>query len=213
MARRKPSAERSKDELHELARQRDIAGRSSMSKHDLIEALTAISPESGSDEVDRSPTSGRSVWSGYLSFGLVSIPVALYSAVEDRSIRIPDFEVGDAPVAAEDQVTMAGELIEHLRSSFEPARYRDTYRERLEEAIESKLAEKEIELVPEQPEAAEVVDLMDVLRRSVEETRRSASPGPVRRPLATRFLATQQTGRWVRGRRASLDPLASLQAG
>lgn len=314
MARLKPSAERSKDELYELARQRDIAGRSSMSKHDLIEALSAISSGPGNDELDRSPTSGRSVWSGHLSFGLVSIPVALYSAVEDRSIsfhlldvrdgariryrkvnersgeeverrhivrgypvgpsqhvtfsdeeleripadsagridvaqfvtpdevdpalldrtyfvapresgdrayvvlreamrgegllavakltmrqrerlaairaddsvlvletlhwpdeiRIPDFEVGDASVATEDQVAMAGELIEHLRSSFEPARYRDTYRERLEEAIESKLAGKEIELAPGQPEAAEVVDLMDVLRRSVEETRRSA---------------------------------------
>jgi DNA end-binding protein Ku len=89
-------------------------------------------------------------------------------------IRIPDFEVGDASVAADDQVAMAGELIEHLRSSFEPARYRDTYRERLEEAIESRLAGKEIELAPDQPEAAEVVDLMEVLRRSVEETRLTA---------------------------------------
>jgi DNA end-binding protein Ku len=36
----------------------------------------------------------RAIWTGALSFGLVNVPVALYSATEDRSIRFNQFEEG-----------------------------------------------------------------------------------------------------------------------
>jgi DNA end-binding protein Ku len=36
----------------------------------------------------------RPVWSGSVTFGLVSIPVALYSATEDRTVRFHQFERG-----------------------------------------------------------------------------------------------------------------------
>ena len=38
----------------------------------------------------------RAIWTGSLSFGLVNVPVALYSATEDRSIRFHQFQAGTA---------------------------------------------------------------------------------------------------------------------
>lgn len=315
--------ERTRQELYELAQERKIAGRSSMTKHELIEALSDepdaeeyTGDDEGLDRLDRSTTSGRAIWSGHISFGLVTIPVELYTAVEDRSIsfhllddrdgariryrkvnqltgeevssahiakgypvgdgkhviftddelaripsdsvraidvvqfverqdidpmlldrsyfvapreggarayavlmaamqshgvlavakvtlrqrehlaalraddsvlaletlhwpdeiRIPVFEtVGKGQAATDEQVSMAERLIEHMQAPFDPSRYRDTYRERLEEAIEAKLAGKEIQLASEEPAGAELVDLTEILRRSVEGTRRRKS--------------------------------------
>ena len=36
----------------------------------------------------------RAIWTGTLSFGLVSIPVGLYSATEDKAIRFHQFQEG-----------------------------------------------------------------------------------------------------------------------
>jgi DNA end-binding protein Ku len=36
----------------------------------------------------------RAIWTGSLSFGLVSIPVGLYSATEDKAIRFHQFQEG-----------------------------------------------------------------------------------------------------------------------
>ncbi len=38
----------------------------------------------------------RAIWSGSLSFGLVSVPVELYSATEDRSVRFNQFQAGSS---------------------------------------------------------------------------------------------------------------------
>lgn len=337
MARTERLEDRTREELYELAQEREIAGRSSMTKRELVRALAGTMDGKASrreaseseapgrdmpspadedaddaDALDRSPTSGRAVWSGHISFGLVTIPVGLYTAVEDRSIsfhlvderdgariryrkvneqtgdevstehivkgypvgagqhviftddeleripsdsvrtievaqfverreldpklldrsyfvapreggarayavlmaamqankvlaiakvtlrqrehlaalraddsvlaletlhwpdeiRVPAFETaGEGQATNEEQVAMAEQLIEHMRSPFDPSRYRDSYRERLEEAIEAKLAGEEIRLAPDEPEGAEVVDLTEVLRRSVEGAR------------------------------------------
>ena len=36
----------------------------------------------------------KAVWTGSLSFGLVNVPVGLYSATEDRSIHFNQFRAG-----------------------------------------------------------------------------------------------------------------------
>jgi DNA end-binding protein Ku len=67
---------------------------------------------------------------------------------------------------------MAERLIDQLTEDFDPSRFTDSYREKLEEAIEAKVAGEEIELAPErQEEPEEVTDLMEALRASVEATR------------------------------------------
>ena len=36
----------------------------------------------------------RTIWTGALSFGLVNVPVGLYSATEDKSVRFNQFQAG-----------------------------------------------------------------------------------------------------------------------
>jgi DNA end-binding protein Ku len=68
------------------------------------------------------------------------------------------------------EVDMAKSLVENLSARFDPEKYTDTYRSELMELIRQKA---EGAPLPEQPEQeAEVVDLMEALRESVERTQR-----------------------------------------
>jgi DNA end-binding protein Ku len=68
------------------------------------------------------------------------------------------------------EVEMAKTLVENLSAEFDPAKYDDTYRKELLELIEAKAAGQPLP-EPEEPQA-EVVDLMQALRESVERTQR-----------------------------------------
>jgi DNA end-binding protein Ku len=82
-----------------------------------------------------------------------------------------------APEAAQDaslreaEVEMAKSLVENLSEEFDPERYDDTYRSELLELIRSKA---EGAPLPEpREEEAQVVDLMQALRESVERTQKA----------------------------------------
>ena len=322
-----------KDELYDLAQELDVEGRSKMDKSELIRALEARTNGSGQDDgstqdsgnkddgdgqaaTSQSATTTRAMWRGAITFGLITIPIGLHTATEDRDIsfrmlskddgsrikfkrvnaetgkevewddivkgyeyekgryvvftreeldqipseslrtidvnqfahaaeidpiyfdksyyaapeptavkaysllakamedagrigigkvtlrnkerlaairpvdgvlvidtmmwpdeiRVPDFEQLDKrPAPSERELEMAAQLIEQLTEEFDPHRYQDTYRERLEEAIEAKIAGEEVVLAPEAPEPSKVIDLLDALRASVEETRRRSA--------------------------------------
>jgi DNA end-binding protein Ku len=321
-------AELSKEELYQRARKAGVPGRSQMGKSQLVKALSTDSDGDSRSrgkkktpgkpgDVKPSKTGKRAVWKGAITFGLISIPIGLYTAIEDRDIsfrllsgkdgsriqykrvssksgrevewddivkgyeytkghyvtftqeeleripsdslravdvvqfadqaeidplyfdrpyfvapeptglkayqllrkaledsgrvgiakvtlrekerlcvlrvrddvlvletmnwpdeiRIPDFEQLDktARVSAE-ELKMAKTLVDQLTAEFDPSAFEDTYRQRLEEAIEAKIEGEEVVLAPEQPEPGKVVDLMEALRASVEEgrSRRSA---------------------------------------
>jgi DNA end-binding protein Ku len=86
-------------------------------------------------------------------------------AALDGDLAFRDAEVRKA------EVEMAKTLVENLSASFDPEKYTDTYRAELMELIRQKA---EGVPLPEQPEReAEVVDLMQALRESVERTQRS----------------------------------------
>jgi DNA end-binding protein Ku len=91
-------------------------------------------------------------------------------------IRAADFEVLDKRVDVRDtEVQMAKSLIDNLTEPFEPDKFTDEYREGLLGIVEKKVAGEEIEVVPE-PEPTKVVDLMDALKASVEQTKKKAAP-------------------------------------
>ena len=74
------------------------------------------------------------------------------------------------------ELKMAKSLVEGLSADFDPGKYDDTYRKELLELIRSKA---EGTPLPEpQREEAEVVDLMQALRESVERTKRARSSRP-----------------------------------
>jgi len=84
-------------------------------------------------------------------------------------VREPEIDAGDAPLRKA-EVDMAKSLVENLSAAFDPAKYDDRYRDELMELIRAKAEGQELP-EPARPEA-EVVDLMQALRESVERTRR-----------------------------------------
>jgi DNA end-binding protein Ku len=77
--------------------------------------------------------------------------------------ELPDEDVR----ATEREVDMARQLIESLATEFEPAKYRDEYRERVLELIERKAEGQEV-AIPVEPEAPTAVpDLMAALEASL----------------------------------------------
>ena len=62
---------------------------------------------------------------------------------------------------------MAAQLIEAMTGEFDPAQYRDEYREALRQVIESKIEGREVVEVEEPEEPTKLVDLMAALQASV----------------------------------------------
>lgn len=70
------------------------------------------------------------------------------------------------------ELKMAGEMIDSLRSPFDPERYRDTYREKLLEVIKAKQKGEVREAPPEEAREEEPADLLEALRASVDAAKR-----------------------------------------
>ena len=79
------------------------------------------------------------------------------------------------------ELQMARTLVEQLADTWDPSQYTDEYRANLMKIIKAKMKGKTVELhETEEPRSAEVVDLMERLRQSLEgtgaRTRKAASP-------------------------------------
>src|SRR5881396_2108211 len=90
-------------------------------------------------------------------------------------IRAAEFEtVHTGAKVRPQEVEMAKALIDNLTEPWNPAAYKDEYREALLELVEKKIAGEEIEVAPEAA-PARVVDLMDALKASVEAAKKKAA--------------------------------------
>src|SRR2546423_1736576 len=134
----------------------------------------------------------RPIWSGTISFGLVSVPVRMVSATQSKQhlaalrawngtlvletmyyadeVRQPEQEDGDAKLS-KPEVEMAKSLVENLSAEFDPSKYDDTYRKELLDLLRAK-AEGELPPPADEEPEGEVVDLMAALRESVERTQK-----------------------------------------
>jgi DNA end-binding protein Ku len=74
------------------------------------------------------------------------------------------------------ELNMAGQLIDSMSGRWKPEEYTDTYTDRVKKLVNAKKKGKEVTLADEAPEATPVTDLMEVLRRSVEDARSRRSP-------------------------------------
>jgi DNA end-binding protein Ku len=99
----------------------------------------------------------------------------LLYAGEVRSIKeleIPDTEVKDA------ELKLAQQLIEQQASDkFDPSTYTDEVRARVEAAVQKKVEGQEITMAEAPEGGAEVIDLMEALRASLEKKK---APAPVK---------------------------------
>ena len=102
------------------------------------------------------------------------------------------------------EMTLARQLIDTLAADWKPEQYRDTYTDVLRGAIQQKIEGKEISAPAAKPRA-EVVDLMEALRRSLEERGKkkpeapARAEAPARKRMAREEPAPRKVARKARG--------------
>ena len=104
----------------------------------------------------------------------------LQSLLWDDEVREADFPSLDEDVrVSAKEAEMASSLVENMSADFAPEKFSDDYQEQLRELIAAKLEQGDAldtaatfgEEDAGEPEGGQVVDLMEALRRSVEENR------------------------------------------
>ena len=85
------------------------------------------------------------------------------------------------------ELDMAKALVNSLAAEWDPAKYTDEYRENLLRIIKGKVKGKKVDLEPaSEPRQAQVVDLMERLRRSLEQGGGKTRPAKTRAGTAKR---------------------------
>ncbi len=108
----------------------------------------------------------------------------LYYPNEIRSID--EIEIGDAEIK-DNELKMAIQLAEMSASDeFHPENYRDEVRERMRGLIEKKIEGQEITETAEEPQA-QVIDLMEALRRSLGGASSKPSGKPAAKPAPSKL--------------------------
>ena len=104
--------------------------------------------------------------------------LATFSFPSSTSIRKPELE-------------MARTLVESLAADWDPGKYTDDYRENLMKVIRAKMKGRTVKLeAADEPQSAEVIDLMERLRRSLE-----GAPARKQAAARSRKKATKTAGR------------------
>jgi non-homologous end joining protein Ku len=119
----------------------------------------------------------RSIWNGTIMLGRIPVPVKVYSATEDHTIRFHQVHAVDGErlkqrrVCAEEgrevpydeirthrpkprELDAAKAVIEELTAEWEPNHFKDRYRQRLQRVV-SRKAKGETITAPDAPEQAE----------------------------------------------------------
>src|SRR6476619_6188113 len=89
----------------------------------------------------------------------------------DELVDVQQFEFPSAEGVRKAELDMAKALVNSLAAEWDPSKYTDQYRANLMRIIEGKTKGKEVALeAAEEPRQAEVVDLMERLKRSLERS-------------------------------------------
>jgi DNA end-binding protein Ku len=95
----------------------------------------------------------------------------------DELVDVKQFELPAVQSVRKQELDMAKALVNSLAADWDPSKYTDQYRENLMRIIQGKMKGRHVELEPEaEPRQAEVVDLMERLRRSLEQSGGGARP-------------------------------------
>lgn len=89
-------------------------------------------------------------------------------------VRADEEYHADVKAVTQKELELAQTLIHSLAAPFEPEKYRDTYREKLESILASKVQGEPLARI-EDSKPAEVVDIADALRRSLASLKKPAS--------------------------------------
>jgi DNA end-binding protein Ku len=101
-----------------------------------------------------------------------------------KEVRAPSSALDKLNVKlSDDMLAMAAMIIGQKKMSFDPATFEDRYEEALMALVKSKITGGE-PIITKAPERGNVVNLMDALRRSIEEERRPPAPSLAKAPAA-----------------------------
>ena len=98
----------------------------------------------------------------------------LRHANEIRSADALFKEIGDVKVDKE-ALDLAKELITRKSGKFEPQQFKDEYTEAVWELIHAKLENRAPEIVTEEPGGAKIINIMDALKKSVQQGKGSSA--------------------------------------
>lgn len=112
----------------------------------------------------------------------------------ESEVRADEEYRADTSAVSEKELKLAETLIHSLAGPFDPARYRDTYRERLEAMLARKVQGQPAEIPQRVQKTAAVVDIADALRKSLANLKKPAASEE--RPAAKRSgVASKRTAR------------------
>jgi DNA end-binding protein Ku len=93
--------------------------------------------------------------------------------------QVSEYGTNDKVEVNSAEKKLATQLIENLAANFQPDKYRDDYQESLKALISAKQQGKQVAPVMH-PTRAPVIDLMDALKKSLEQKRTAPKKPPVR---------------------------------
>src|SRR6266853_1531970 len=135
----------------------------------------------------------HSIGSATISFGLVSVPIKMFSAGESSAAisfnwlhkkdgaRLKQQYVCPKVGGKKAELDMAVQLIEQAATeTFEPKKYEDTVKARIQEQIQRKVDGEEITEEPTEAPKTQIIDLMEALKASLAKGK--GSTGGERKP-------------------------------
>jgi DNA end-binding protein Ku len=109
---------------------------------------------------------------------------SLYYTNEVRNFA----EIGKADNVklSDEEIELGTDLIENMSDGFEPDKYRDEYRERVQAMLDEKSKGQEITITaPEAPRTGQIIDLMKALKESIERAKPKQQAAPAQRRRKT----------------------------
>jgi DNA end-binding protein Ku len=133
---------------------------------------------------------GKEYLAGIRASGDLMVLETMFFADE---VRDPHDEIDDLPGKLKlrpKELDMAAQLVDSMTAPWDPSDYRDTYTDRVNDLIAAKKNDAEVTVAEPAPEATNVTDLMEVLRRSVEAAKERSGPAKKRATSPKKKTAT-----------------------
>lgn len=134
---------------------------------------------------------------GTTVLGNSETPIALIPHDDDLVMMTLHYqsEVKDVPKTlqhpdvADEELSMAKQLVESMTAPFDPSRFRNTYQEKLMQLIQDKIAGKQIVAESQEAQPSNIINLMDALSASLKardgKDGESKKPAPAKKPRAS----------------------------
>jgi len=120
---------------------------------------------------------------------------------QENEIRPADVLFDEIPAVKVDKeaLDLTKELIKRKSGKFEPGQFKDEYSEAVWELIQAKLEDRAPDIVTEEPGGAKVINIMDALKKSVQEGKGGRAKTSAKKAAPR---STKKTGRTAKRKSA-----------